>query len=205
MATFSSLPAEIRQQILDYVLHTPIPDPSIIKLTVTNTSALTLASVCRQFHSDTSIVHSTWRKAHPLEAILKDEWTREAAAHFKSIEPVLKRWDEWRVAERRRQGRPGPPTYRSPDQVLGSGHEGELDVEPDGVRLVRVLEWARGYMTHLRARGFEQKQRNRELERTIEVQRRWLREARENEERLELRVKMMEEGMDRLGLGGDDD
>lgn len=141
-------------------------------------------------------MHSTWRRDHALESILREEWTLEAVAQFKSVEGAVKRWSgDWRSARA-----PRLPGEYAADGLFDGGHEDDVDVEPEGVRLVRVLEWAKEYMTHLRARGFEQKQRNRELERSIEVQRRWLREAREREEWLEFRVKVLEEGMDRLNL-----
>lgn len=132
---------------------------------------------------------------------------------MKSVEGIMRRWGDWHGRETRRHRRRVPRHLDwggGTGGLIDGGHEDEAGGEgsssmseyraprePEGMRLVRVLEWCKGYMTHLRARGFEQKQRNRELERTIEVQRRWLREARDREEELLFRIKMMEEGMDR--------
>jgi len=56
------------------------------------------------------------------------------------------------------------------------------------------------YMVHLRARAFEQKQRNKELEQHMQVQREVLIEWRNECERLKLQVEVLREGLDRVTL-----
>jgi hypothetical protein len=181
MAKFTDLPPEVRQKILAYVLNpSQIAD---IKLSVNHTSALALSQVSHQFRADATIVHAAWRKEHTLESFLSAEWNNEGLEMSRRLNKITRKWRE--------------------RQVLDDGEsraDDGLDMDLEERRVPAVLDWMRMYMVHLRARGFEQKQRNKELEQHMQVQREVLLECREECERLKLQVKVLGEGLDRITL-----
>jgi hypothetical protein len=181
MAKFTDLPPEVRQKILAYVLNpSQIAD---IKLSVNHTSALTLSQVSHQFRADATVVHAAWRKEHTLESFLSAEWNDEGLEMSRRVNKITSKWRE--------------------RQVLNDGESRAndgLDMALEEGRVIAVLDWMRMYMVHLRARGFEQKQRNKELEQHMQVQREVLLECREECERLKLQVKVLGEGLDRITL-----
>jgi hypothetical protein len=177
MAKFTDLPPEVRQKIFAYVL-----DPSQIadvKLSVNHTSALALSQVSHQFRADSTIVHAAWRKEHTLDSILSEEWNDDGLEMSRQMDNIVGEWRE-------RAG-------------LNDGESG-ADDDLEEVRVIAVLDWVRKYMVHLRARSMERKQRNKELEQHMQVQREVLLEWRKECERLNLQVEVLREGLDRITL-----
>jgi hypothetical protein len=181
MAKFTDLPPEIRQKILTYLLNpSQIAD---IKLSVNHTSALALSQVSHQFRADAAVVHAAWRKEHMLESFLSAEWNDEGLKMSRQVSKITNKW-------RKRTG-----VYYGESMA-----DDDLDMLSEEGRVIAVLDWMRMQMVHLRARAFEQKQRNKELEQHMQVQREVLLERRNECERLKLQVEVLSEGLDRIAF-----
>lgn len=182
MAKFTDLPPEVRQKILAYVLNpSQIAD---IKLSVNHTSTLALGQVSHQFRADATVVHAAWRKEHTLESFLSAEWSDDGLEMCRRAKKIMDKWRE-------RAGLHGGNSEE--DSQAG-------EVLSEEGRVIAVLDWMRMYMVHLRARSFEQKQRNKELEQHMQVQREVLLEWRKECERLKLQVEVLKDGLDRITL-----